>query len=123
MWCFVADCEEGVDALAEAGGVLLPEEIVEEDAHGVHADGFGPAEFGIDALWIEGVRLPHLELVDGVGGDVVAADEPGLLGVPGIGLVFSPAFGRTGSGGEREEYEKWNSELREMPRFHRGHRN
>ena len=50
MWWRAADGEKGVDALLEAVGVLLPEEVVEEDAHGVHADGFGPAEFAVDAL-------------------------------------------------------------------------
>ena len=42
------DGQELVDALAKSGGVLLPEQIVEKDAHGVHAHGFGPAEFFVD---------------------------------------------------------------------------
>ncbi len=29
-------------AIEEACGVLLPGEVVEEDAHGVHAQAFGP---------------------------------------------------------------------------------
>ena len=71
---------------------------------------------------IEGVGLPHFELVDGVGGDVVAADEPGLMRVPGVGLGFGPALARLGECGEGEKYEKWNGESREGPRFHRGYR-
>jgi hypothetical protein len=47
----------------------------------------GPAEFLVDLRGIEGVRLPHLELVDGVGGNVVAAHQPALRRVPGIGLL------------------------------------
>ena len=34
--------EEAVDALLKAGSVLLPEKIVEKDAHSVHAQRFGP---------------------------------------------------------------------------------
>ena len=49
----------------------------------------GPAEFLIDAFGIEGVGLPHLEFVDGVRRDVVAADEPGLLGVPVLRSLLS----------------------------------
>ena len=68
---------------------------MEKNAHGVHAERLSPAEFGINARGIESVGLPHFELVDGVGGDVVAADEPGLLVVPGVGGGFGPAR-RTG---------------------------
>ena len=52
-------------------------EIVQEDAHGVHAETLRPAELDIYPLWVEGGGLPHLELVDGVGGDVVAAKTQG----------------------------------------------
>ena len=31
---FVGDGEEGVDAFLKAGGILLPQKIVKEDAHG-----------------------------------------------------------------------------------------
>src|SRR5947207_2631459 len=36
------DGQEAVEALLKAGGILLPKQIVQEDAHGVHAEGFGP---------------------------------------------------------------------------------
>jgi len=42
-------------------------------------------------LRIEGVRLPHFQFIDGRSGDVVAADEPRLLGVPVVGALFGPA--------------------------------
>ena len=85
------DGQKSVDALREAFRVLLPEQVVQEDAHGVHADGFGPAEFAIDGGGVEGVGLPHFQLVDGGGGKEVGAHRPGLLGVPGVGLGFGPA--------------------------------
>ena len=99
---FRGDGEEGVEALLEAVGVLLPELVLEEDAHGVHADGFSEAELTVVDRGVEGLGLEHLEFVDGVGGDVVRADEPGLLCVPGVGLGFGPALGllRGGGGGE-----------------------
>ena len=85
------DGQELVDALLEADGVLLPEKVVEKDAHGVHAEGFGPGQFLIDFFGIEGGVLPHFQLVDGRSGSVIAADQPGLLGVPGVGFLFGPA--------------------------------
>jgi hypothetical protein len=85
--------EKGVNALAEAGGILLPEQVVEENAHCVHADAFRPAELQVDALGVEGRRLPHLQFVDGRRGDVVRADEPGLLPIPVVGPLFGPAEG------------------------------
>ena len=92
MWCFGGDREKLVDPLLEAFRVLLPQQIVQEDAHGVHAQAFGPAEFLVDLLRIEGVRLPHLQLVDGAGRNVVRAHQPRLLLIPGVGLFFGPAL-------------------------------
>ncbi len=73
------DGEKGVDALLEAFGILLPKLVVEEDAHGVHADGLRPAQLLVDLLRVKGIGLPHFQLVDGAAVDVVAADEPWLL--------------------------------------------
>ena len=66
----------------------MPRQIVQENAHGVEAQRFGPAEFQIDALGIEGFRLPHLQFVDGGGGDVVAADQKGLVLVPRVRFLL-----------------------------------
>ena len=88
---FGGDGEEGVEAALEAFGILGPELVLEEDAHGVHADGFAEAELFVVEGGVEGVGLEHFELVDGVGRDEVCADEPGLLGVPGVGLDLGPA--------------------------------
>jgi hypothetical protein len=38
-------------------------------------------------------------------------------------LGLGPPLGRLGDGGERDKYEKWEGESREVPRFHRGHGN
>jgi len=64
---------------------------MQKDAHGIHADTFGPAEFFLDASGVEGGRLPHLQLVDGCGWREIAADELGLLLIPGVGLGRDPA--------------------------------
>ena len=85
------DGQELVDAFLKTGGILLPEQVVEEDAHGVHAHRFGPGEFLVDLFGIEGRLLPHLQLVDGGLRDVIAADQPGLLRVPRVGLLLGPA--------------------------------
>ncbi len=87
------DRQKGVDALLETFRVLFPQLVMQEDAHGVHADAFGIAQFGVDFLRVEAARFPHLELVDGVLGGEVAADQPTLMAVPGIGLLGAPARG------------------------------
>jgi hypothetical protein len=66
--------------------ILLPEQVVQEDAHGVHAQTFRPAQLLVDLLWIESLRLPHFQLVDCIRRNVVAAHQPGLLRIPAIGL-------------------------------------
>ena len=106
------DRQELVDALAKTGSVLLPQQIVQKYAHGVHAHGFGPSEFLVDLRGIEGGFLPHLQFVDRRFRDIVAANEPGLLCVPIVSFLFGPAcgLGEDGSGakdhcnqGERQE--------------------
>ena len=89
---FGAEGEEVLEAASEAGAVLLPEKVMEEDAEGVHAGGFGEGELSVVEGGVPGGGLEHLQLVNGVGGDVVGAQEPGLPGVPGVGLVFCPAW-------------------------------
>src|ERR1700728_927326 len=118
---FRAEAEEDVDALAEAVRILLPEQVVKKDTHGVHADVFGPAELEVDALRVKGIGLPHFELIDGVVRQVVAADRPRLLGIPGIGLFFAPACGGIRVGGESHGQEEKGGERSEETHLHRGH--
>ena len=81
----VGDAKELTDAFLKSGGVLFPDWIVQEHAHGIDADALGPIEFHVDPFWIERIRLPHFQLIDGSGRDVVAAHQPGLPGIPSIG--------------------------------------
>jgi len=90
----------------EALGILLPQQVMEKDAHGVHAHGLCPAEFALDAGGIKRLRLPHLQLVDRGGRRVVGADQPSLLLAPGRGLRRGPYFPRLEAEGECERGER-----------------
>ena len=59
---------------------------MEEDAHGIHAKTFCPAELLVDFLRIKALSLPHFEFVDSASRNKVAADQPGLLLIPAICL-------------------------------------
>ena len=88
------DRQESIDAFLEAGRILLPKGIMQEHAHGGHAHALRPAQFLVDLGGIEAGLLPHLQLVDGVGRDIVAAHQPFLLAVPAFGLGRGPALPR-----------------------------
>src|SRR5215831_14874328 len=96
------DREELVETLLKSIGVLLPEQIVQEDAHRVHAQVLGPAQFFVDLLRIEGAGLPHLQFIDGVGGNEIAANQPRLLLVPLSSFLFTP----TGTLRQRRQREQ-----------------
>ena len=88
---FVGDLQKFVHTIEEACGILLPGEVVEENAHRVHAEALRPRfKFAVDGREIEGVGLPHFEFVDGGAGDEIAADQPGLLCVPVVGVLRRP---------------------------------
>ncbi len=97
----VGDGEKLVDAIEQPLRVLLPEQIVQKDTDRVEAQTLGEGEFLVDGVEIEGFRLPHLQLVDGGAGDEVAPDEPGLVGVPVVGLLLGPAPGRLLGAGDK----------------------
>jgi hypothetical protein len=61
---FGRDGKKRIDSLLEAGGTLLPQQIVQKDAHGIHAQALRPTQFLVDLLRIELGRLPHFEFVD-----------------------------------------------------------
>src|SRR5262249_18439773 len=85
------DRQKLVNPLLETFCILLPEKVVQKDAHGVHAQAFGPSQFSLDLGRIEGCLLPHLQLVDRGLWNVVASDEPGLSRVPIIRLLLWPS--------------------------------
>src|SRR5271165_1360578 len=73
------DGEECVDALTECLRILFPNEVMQEDAHSVHADGLGPAQLAVNRCGVEGISLPHFKLIDGGGWKEVGSYRPGLL--------------------------------------------
>ena len=86
----VRDGQELIKPAREVTLVLLPEKIVQKHPHRFHPKRLGQPEFLIDFLGIESFRLPHLQLVDCVRGNEVAADQPWLHLVPGIRLLGRP---------------------------------
>jgi len=52
---------------------------VQEDAHGVHPQPFGPLEFFVDFLRIETLSLPHFEFVNRVRRQKITSDQPRLM--------------------------------------------
>ena len=53
----------------ETGGVLLPEQVMQEHPHRIHAEPLRPAQFLIDLLRIKAAGLPHpssLIALDGI---------------------------------------------------------
>jgi hypothetical protein len=86
----VSDRKKMFETLQETARVLVPEKIMQEDPDRVEAQPFGPAEFLVDSLRVEGLRLPHLQRVDGRPGDVVAAERPRLRVGPGPGPGLGP---------------------------------
>ena len=87
------DRDELGKTAGEALAILGPEQIVEKHPHGVEADLPSHAQLAIDAAGLIGARLKHLELIDGVRGDVVRADEPTLRLIPGVGAIDRPPAG------------------------------
>src|SRR5579883_2043432 len=85
------ESQELVDSLGEALRVLLPNQVVQEYAHRVHADAFRPPKLLVDTIRVEAFGLPHLDLIDGGRGDEIRSHEPGLLRVPSISLLLRPA--------------------------------
>ena len=87
----VADREEVVHALLQSLRVMLVDDAAEEDAHGLEAELLSPSELFVDLRMVVRVLAPHLYLVDGCGGNIVAAGEPGQLRIPGIGFGLRPS--------------------------------
>ena len=88
--------KKGADPALEPLRILLPEQIVQEHAHGVHSKSFRPSEFLVDLWQVEGLLLPHFQFVDGVGWNVIAPNWPRLLLIPRICSLLGPPRGLCG---------------------------
>src|SRR6185312_12098161 len=69
----VGDVEIPADAQAEPCRILLPRQVMKEDAHAIEADGFGISQFPVDGCRVECLLLPHLQLVDRSAGYKIGA--------------------------------------------------
>lgn len=85
----------------ETGRVLGPQQVVEEDSHGVEPVKPRKAQLVVDAPGIVCAWLEHLELVDGVRGDVVCTDEPAVRLIPAMCAVGRPPAWFSGGGPRR----------------------
>src|SRR3984885_80391 len=104
---FVGDGKKFVHALQETGRVLLPQQVVQEHTHRVHAQTLSPTKFAIDGCQVEGIGLPHFEFIDGRTGNEVASHQPWLLRVPFVGTLGWPRLvGRSKKRGQDDRKPK-----------------
>ena len=62
----VGNLEHLFHAVQERLALGLPKQVVQKDSHAVHAELLGrPAQLAINRWQIEGVGLPHLNLITG----------------------------------------------------------
>ncbi|MNS21450.1 hypothetical protein D3C72_532110 [compost metagenome] len=89
-----AQAEELLDAGDQAVAIVLPDDKRQVGAQGVVAQRTGPAQLLTDGGGIEGLGLPHLGPIDRGAGQIVEAQQPGLLVIPGVGLLDRPLLYR-----------------------------
>ena len=87
------DRKKLINALLESLGIFLPHKVVQEDSHRIHPDFFRPAQLLVDLRCIEALSLPHLQLIDGIVRNVIAAHQPWLLLIPGGRFLSAPGRG------------------------------
>src|SRR5688572_21046819 len=68
----------------------FPGEVMQVYTHGVKANGFSPTQFTIDGCSVEGLGLPHLQLIDCRTGNKIASSKPSNLLIPLTCLLFCP---------------------------------
>jgi hypothetical protein len=90
---------------------ILPEQIVQKNSHGVHAECFSPSQLFVDLLGVECFRLPHFQLVDRGGRKKIAAHQPRLLPVPFVSLGLAPARWGTLRRRRKHKYEQPDPEM------------
>src|SRR5690349_19986939 len=91
--------------------LMLPQQIVQKDAHRIHAETFSPTESEIDPLWIERVGLPHLELIGRGSRVVVTTDDPRLLRIPVARLLLRPSLLRHEGDRKNNDRDDYLNEL------------
>ena len=96
--------KEFVKTFGEAFRILFPQLILQEDPHRVHADTLAQCQFLIVERRVERRLLEHLQLVDGIGRDIICPDQPWLLGIPGVCLFFRPTL-RAGKPSRQNSYD------------------
>src|SRR4051812_3577882 len=101
----VGGVEELIESRKISLRILIPRDVVQEDAHAVEADALRVSELAIDGRKIEGVGLPHLQLVDRGRRNEVAPDEPAGFLRPRVRLLGCPALRGAGGGDEKEKEE------------------
>ena len=70
---FGGDLQKYRDALLESLRVLLPQQVMQKNSHGVQSQRFGPAEFLVNFFGVEAVGLPHLQFIYRGSRDEIAA--------------------------------------------------
>ena len=88
----VAYVQELVEALDESFGIVGINQEGEEYSDGIESKVLRHGKFLVYGFGVETLRLPHLDLVDGGRGDIVASHDPSVILRPFIGFFFAPAI-------------------------------
>lgn len=88
----VRQLQECLNPGLKAFSIDLPDEVMEKDPNAVHANFGSPLEFPGDRFRIEGLGLPHFELVTGRAWREVSAHPPRLLERPTRGALPRPSL-------------------------------
>ena len=99
--------QELIDTLLEAVGILLPHQVMQEDAHGVHPDVLSPTELFVNLRSVERRRLPYLQLVDCVFRDIVAPDRRRMIPIASLVIAFSGSLPAQTSRWSVEKAKAW----------------
>jgi len=86
------DGKKRVEAGLESFRILFPELILKKHTDRVHPDRLRHSQLSVIQCRVERRCLEHLQFVDGVGRDIVCANEPGLLRIPLVCTFRAPTF-------------------------------
>ncbi len=88
----VGDGQHTIDTIEERVPVGFEEQVVQVDADDVHAEIGRPSQLPVDGLRVEGLVLPHLELIARRRGREVAAHKPAQVGLPARRALVRPSL-------------------------------